>query len=80
MLKGDLEIIRSKTREAHEHGLISDGVETWKSMKSCWKTVGTTQTICQKLEEGIQDLQTNRQYWNPFLVGFYNSNKTLSKQ
>ena len=80
VLKGDLEIIRSKTQEVPKHGLISDGVETWKSMEDYWKTVGTTKTICKKLEKGVQDLQTNQQYWNPFLVGFHNSNKTLSKQ
>ena len=80
VLGQDLEMIRTKFREAPTYGLISDGIEMWKGLQDYWKTTAVTKSFCRKMQKEILDLQNNREYWNPFLVGFYNSNVGLSKQ
>ena len=80
VLTQDLEMIRTCFQQAPKHGLISDGIEMWKGLQDYWNTTASTKSFCRKMQKEILDLQNNREYWNPFLVGFYNSNVGLSKQ
>ena len=80
VVRQDLEMIRTKFREVPAWGLISDGVQTWKGLEDYWKTIAETKKYCSKMQKAVLDLQKNREYWNPFLVGLYNSNGKTNKR
>ena len=79
-LRQALEIIQTKFSEVPEYGLISDGIQTWKGLKDYWSTVKDTKKYCKNMQQEIRDLQKQRDHWNPFLVGFYNSSIEQSKR
>ena len=80
VLTQDLEMIRTCFQQAPKHGLISDGIQTWKGVTDYWKTIPDTKSYCRKMQKDIKALQDRWEYWLPFFLGFYKSNEGQSKQ